>query len=260
MNSMPEPGIIIERCTGCGDCVSTCPENALAINDRKVIINRSICSACGKCIPSCPEEAITIYGKKVTVDDVLQEVLKDRLFYSGSSGGITVSGGEPLRQSEFVIELFRKCKKEGISTCLDTCGYASGETLKEALQYTDNVLFDLKHMDIDRHREFTGVENGPIKENAEIVSESNADVLFRIPLIDGVNSDEDNIRKTAEFIKSLGEGKKVELLPYHRLGIGKYKILGREYPGIDLKTPGEETIAKLRDIFVNYGIQCDVGR
>lgn len=256
----PEPGIIEERCTGCGDCVDTCPENALVISNEKVVINRSVCNACGQCVQSCPEEAITVYGKKVTVDEVLKEVLKDRIFYSGSSGGVTVSGGEPLRQPEFVRELFRKCKEEGINTCLDTCGYASGEALKNVLQYTDNVLFDLKHMDIEKHREFTGVDNECIKQNAGIVCESNSDVLFRMPLISNVNSDEDNIRRTAEFIKSMSKGNRIELLPYHRLGIGKYKILGREYPGKDFETPDEQTIDRLKGIFIHHGIQCDIGR
>ena len=260
MNPMPEPGIIVERCTGCGDCVDACPEKAMAVINGKVIIDRSLCNACGDCISLCPEEAITIYGRTVTVEEVLREVLKDRLFYSGSSGGVTVSGGEPLRQSEFVKELFRKCKQEGINTCLDTCGYASSKVLRDVLQFTDNVLFDLKHMDIDKHREFTGVENACIKENAEIVCESNADVLFRIPLIDGVNSSQDNIRRTAEFIKSLGDSKKVELLPYHRLGVGKYKMLGREYPGKNLETPDEATLEILKGIFTQHGIRCDVGR
>ena len=257
---MPEPGIIVERCSGCDDCAETCPENALEINSGKVMIDRDVCSACGKCVTSCPEDAITIYGRIVTVDEVLKEVLKDRAFYSGSNGGVTVSGGEPLRQPEFVKELFKKCKEQGIGSCLDTCGYASGEVLRNILQYTDIVLFDLKLMDTGKHQEFTGVSNERIKENAEIVYKSEAEILFRIPLISGVNSYKVNIRRTAEFIKSLGEGNKVELLPYHRLGIGKYKILGREYPGKDLKTPEEETIEALKEIFIHYGIQCDVGK
>ncbi len=260
INSVPEPAIIVEQCTGCGECVHACPDNALKIDDEKVNIDRSACSACGNCIPSCPEDAITVYGEKVTVDEVLEQVLKDRLFYSGSSGGITVSGGEPLRQPAFVKELFSKCNEEGISTCLDTCGYASVNVLKDVLQYTDNVLYDLKLMDTDNHQKFTGVGNDLIRENARIISETKVDVLFRIPLIVGVNSDEKNIRKTAEFIKSLGENNKVELLPYHRLGVGKYKMLGRDYPGKDYKTPDEATIGILRDILTNYGIQCQVGR
>jgi pyruvate formate lyase activating enzyme len=260
MSPQLEPGLIIERCTGCGDCVNTCPEKALTISDGKVNIDRLRCTACGNCIQSCPEDAITIYGKRVTVDEVLKEVLKDELFYSGSSGGVTVSGGEPLRQPEFTKELFRRCKEEGIGTCLDTCGFASGKVLRDVLQYTDHVLFDLKHMDINIHRAFTGVDNECIKENAGIVSESKVDVLFRIPLISGVNSDEDNISRTAEFIKSLGDNNKVELLPYHRLGIGKYKMLGRNYPGKDFKTPDEEIIERMKDIFIHHGIQCDIGR
>ncbi len=260
INPNPEPAIIMERCTGCGDCVDACPANAVTVDNGKVSFDRSICTACGQCIPSCPGDAITIYGKTVTVDQVLKEVLKDRSFYSGSGGGVTVSGGEPLRQPEFVIELFRKCKEEPISTCLDTCGYASGEILRDILRYTDNVLFDLKHMDGSKHREFTGVDNKRIRENAEIVCKSEADVLFRIPLIGGVNSGEDNIRQTAEFIESLGSENRVELLPYHRLGIGKYRMLGRHYSGRDFETPDEETIEKLKAIFIRHGIQCDVGR
>jgi pyruvate formate lyase activating enzyme len=225
-----------------------------------LILDRFTCNGCGECVSSCPEEAITIYGKTMPIAEVLKEVLKDKAFYFGSDGGVTVSGGEPLRQSQFVKELFRKCKEEGIGTCLDTCGYASGEALRDVLHYTDNVLFDLKHMNTDKHRAYTGVDNDRIKENARIVSESKADVLFRIPLIGGVNSDEDNIRETANFINSLGEGNKVEILPYHRLGIGKYKILGRDYPGKDFETPDEETIEKLKQIFISYGIQCDIGR
>ncbi|UCD10330.1 MAG: glycyl-radical enzyme activating protein [Dehalococcoidales bacterium] len=260
ISPQPEPGIIVERCTGCGDCVSICPENALGINSRKVVFDRSACNACGECLKSCSEEAITIYGKKVTPNEVLKEVLKDRSFYTGSNGGVTVSGGEPLQQPEFVEELFRKCREEGIHTCLDTCGYAPGKVLRQILQYTDYVLYDLKHMDVDRHKEFTGVDNELITDNARLAAKSDSVVLFRIPLIDRVNSDEDNIRKTVEFIKSLGEKNKVELLPYHRLGIGKYKILGRDYPGREFETPDEGTLKTLADIFIDNGIQCDIGR
>ncbi len=259
MNPNPEPGIIIERCNGCGDCIGVCPENALILLGEKIVIDRAKCNACGECINICPQDAVTIYGNEVTVDEVLKEVLKDKSFYSGSSGGVTVSGGEPLRQPEFVKELFRRCREEGIGTCLDTCGYAASDVLKDVLKYTDYVLFDLKHMDSNKHSGFTGVDNKLVKENASLVAESNSSVLFRIPLIDGVNGTVENIRETAKFIKSLGNNNMVELLPYHRLGIGKYKILGRKYPGEEFKTPAPDVIEELKEIFESYGIKCVAG-
>jgi pyruvate formate lyase activating enzyme len=259
MSPDPEPGIIRERCDGCGDCVGVCPEEAVRLNDSIVMIDRSRCNACGACADICPTDAITIYGRNITVDEAFGEVLKDKTYYSGSDGGVTVSGGEPLRQAGFVKELFKRCKEEGIKTCLDTCGYASSENLAALLPYTDTILFDLKHMDDEKHRHFTGVSNGIIKENAVVAAKSDASILFRIPLIEGVNSTEDNIRETARFIESLEGEYSVEFLPYHRLGIGKYRTLDRQYPGTEFSTPSEEKMDTLKRIFVEYGIRCTVG-
>jgi pyruvate formate lyase activating enzyme len=259
MNAKPELGIIIDRCNGCGYCIDVCPENALHLENEKVVINREKCNACGECVAICSPEAITVYGKEMSVDDVLKEVLKDREFYSGSNGGVTVSGGEPLRQPEFVKGLFSRCKKEGIHTCIETCGYVSTDTFKEILPMTDYILFDLKHMDTNVHKEFTGVDNEIIKDNARLVAKSGSSVLFRMPVIEGVNGTEENIRETAEFIKTLGGEKSVELLPYHRLGIGKYKTLGKKYPGEELNTPSDEVIEKIKTIFESYGIKCTIG-
>lgn len=259
MNPQPELGIIRSICNLCGDCMEVCPKHAITIENKDIQIDRQKCDACGECVKVCSQEALTVYGRFVNVDDVMKEVRKDKAFYSGSEGGVTVSGGEPLRQWEFVREILKQCKNENIGTCLDTCGSVPDENLRHVLPYADNILYDLKVFDSEAHKEFTGVSNEQIKKNAETDVESDANILFRIPLIEGVNSSLDNIRETAGFIASLGAGQSVELLPYHILGVGKYTTLDREYPGTDFKTPSEKNIQIIKDIFHQYGVNCAVG-
>jgi pyruvate formate lyase activating enzyme len=260
MNPKPELGIIRSSCNNCGKCLEVCPEQAISLDDNGIIqFNRDRCSACGECITVCSPGALTIYGKQVTVGDVFQEVSRDKSFYEGSDGGVTVSGGEPLWQADFVAALFQKCRRIGISTCLDTCGYVATHKLKAVLAFTDYVLYDIKHMDNDIHQQFTGVPNDIILDNARIVASSRIPVLYRIPLIKGVNDTEHNIEKTASFIKALGNGAAVELLPYHRLGIGKYQTLDEPYPGEGFQTPSSEETEALKKIFEEYGVNCQIG-
>jgi pyruvate formate lyase activating enzyme len=260
MNPEPELGIIKSLCNNCGKCIDVCPEKAISLDDNDFIrINRDKCTACGECVAVCSPEALTIYGKRVTVDEVFKEVSRDKSFYEGSEGGVTVSGGEPLRQADFVAELFQRCHQAGIGTCLDTCGYAATDKLKEVLAFTDYVLCDVKHMDAELHKQFTGVPNDLILNNARVIAESGVTVLYRIPLIKDVNDTVENITRTAQFMKSLGNSAAIELLPYHRLGIGKYQTLGRSYPGEDFVTPSSEEVESVRCIFEEYGISCTVG-
>jgi pyruvate formate lyase activating enzyme len=260
MSPKPELGIIRSRCNNCKKCLDVCPEGAISFDDNHVIrFNRNRCTVCGECVTVCSTDALTIYGKQVTVDDVFKEVTKDRIFYEGSSGGLTVSGGEPLRQADFVTELFRRCREAGIDTCLDTCGYAPTEKLQEVLAFTNHVLYDLKHMDAGRHQYFTSVANGLILNNAKFVAETGLPVFYRIPLVKCVNDTADNITETAQFIKSLGNGSSVEFLPYHRLGIGKYETLDKPYPGESFQTPSGEEIEALKKIFEEYGVRCNLG-
>ncbi|MBN2239214.1 MAG: glycyl-radical enzyme activating protein [Dehalococcoidales bacterium] len=259
MSPYPEPGIIRSNCDLCGECTAVCPLGALTIAGNELRIDRSLCDGCGKCVDACYRDAITIYGRQVTVDEVLDVVRKDKDYYLGSNGGVTVSGGEPLRQSIFVFELFKKCREEGILTCLDTCGYASGEAIKAVLPYVDYILYDLKLINPEKHEQFTGVDNRVIKDNAATAVSSGASILFRIPLIKDVNCTLENITETAEFISSLGEGLSIEMLPYHRLGIGKYRTLDRDYPGIDMETPSAEEMQQMKEIFEHYGVQCTIG-
>ncbi|MFC1957707.1 glycyl-radical enzyme activating protein [Chloroflexota bacterium] len=260
INPQPELGIIRASCNNCGKCLKACPEEAIGFdNDGVIQFNRDLCTACGECVALCSPEALTIYGKQVTVDDVFKEVSRDKLFYEGSSGGVTVSGGEPLRQADFVAALFQTCHDAGISTCLDTCGYADTDKLKGVLAFTDYVLYDIKHMDTNCHHQFTGAPNDLILSNAQVVAASETPMLFRIPLIKDVNDTVSNITETARFIKSLGDGIQVELLPYHRLGIGKYQTLDKHYPGEDYITPLPEQVKAIKQIFEQLNVKCNIG-
>ncbi|MFC1958148.1 glycyl-radical enzyme activating protein [Chloroflexota bacterium] len=260
MNPRPELGIIRSSCNSCGKCLKVCPEQAISLDDNGIIrFNRDKCSACGECVAACPPGALTIYGRQVTVDEIFKEISRDKSFYDGSGGGVTVSGGEPLRQADFVAALFQRCRQAGIKTCLDTCGYAATDKLKEVLAFTDYVLYDIKLFDADRHKRFTGVANDLILNNAGVVAGSGIPVLYRIPLIKDVNDTKQNITETAQFIKAQGNGKVIELLPYHRLGAAKYKTLDKSYPGEDFTTPSSEEIESVGHIFKEYGVNCKTG-
>ncbi len=255
----PQLGVIRERCDNCGKCLKVCPEEAIIFDDNVIRFNRDRCTACGECVAVCSPGALTIYGRQVTVDDVFKEVNRDKPFYEGSGGGVTVSGGEPLRQADFVAALFQRCHEADIGTCLDTSGCAPADKLREVLSFTDYVLYDIKHMDTNCHHQFTGAPNDLILSNAQVVAESGTPMLCRIPLIEDVNDTADNIGKTAQFVKMLGKGISVELLPYHRLGIGKYRTLDKPYAGEAFVTPSSGEIESVKHIFEEYGVPCIIG-
>jgi len=259
INPKPELGVIRERCNNCGKCLKACPEEAISFDDNVIRFNRDRCTACGECVAVCFPGALTIYGRQVTVGDVFKEVSRDKSFYEGSSGGVTVSGGEPLRQADFVIALFEECREAGIHTCLDTSGYAASDVLKQVLRVTDYVLFDIKHMNLETHRRVTGQPNTLILKNGRMVAPSGAEMLCRIPLIAGVNDTVPNITETARFVKSLGDGIQVELLPYHRLGVAKYQTLDKHYPGEDYTTPLPEQVKAVKQIFEQLNVKCNIG-
>lgn len=258
----PEIGLIKKLCTKCGKCADVCPNGALDYQAGKLpYIDRARCNGCGECSTVCSYKALVLYGKAMTAEEIFDVVNRDKMFYDTSGGGITVSGGEALLQPDLVCELFEKCRQAGINTCIETSGYAPEAALKQVLPYTDFILYDLKLMNSEKHLQFTGRPNELILSNAKIAVQSGVAMLFRMPLIPGINDSEPNIKETADFLNSLGNNTlHAELMPYHRLGKGKYESLDKKYPLYDIISPEPEHLESTKKTFASRGITCTISK
>jgi len=257
----PETGFMDGRCVGAevckAPCVEACPEHGMQLSpEGKPIIDRESCVHCGTCSDACYYGALELVGRAMTVKEVLSEVEKDRPFYRRSGGGVTVGGGEPLMQAEFVGQLLEACQARYLHTALETTGFGSRGHLERLLPHVDLVYFDIKHMDPVRHKELTGVPNWPILENvrAALSGDRQYDVIVRVTTIPGLNDSEENITKTARFAAELG-CEKMELVPYHKLGIGKYVQYGMDYRLADVETPSGERMEALRRLVEAAGLR-----
>ncbi|MCX5998793.1 MAG: glycyl-radical enzyme activating protein [Chloroflexi bacterium] len=249
------------KCDRCLKCLAACPMGALSLGeDGFPRVDRLKCTACGKCVPACLPEALTVYGRKMTAEEVFDEVRRDKPFYDGSGGGLTVTGGEPLHQASFLRALFQLCRQTGISTCIETSGYAGARAWQQVLPVTDYVILDLKHMDPRMHRELTGRPNRLILAGAGTVASSGVPVLFRLPLVPGLNDDPHNIEETAAFVKSLAGAnvQGIEIMPYHRLGSGKYQSLDMPYPMSATEPPAGAAVEAVRQRFEALAVPCRV--
>jgi pyruvate formate lyase activating enzyme len=198
-------------------------------------------------------------GQELSVEEVFHEVKKDELYYRNSKGGVTASGGEPLSQAEFVSALFKRCQNAGIHTTLDTCGAAKRSALEQVLEHTDLVLFDLKVIDRETHIAIMSNSNKSILDNAKFIIEKEIPLIVRIPLIPDLTEAEENIRAMARFVTELGDGvSAVNILPYHRFGMSKYKMLDREYELEELKPPPEERVKAVVEVFEALRLPCEV--
>lgn len=249
-------------CICCGACIKECPKKSISLiteNGRqKVKVDRRKCNNCGACIEACAAGAMKFYGRTMTADEVLCEIKKDIGYYSRSHGGITVSGGEPLEQADFVAEIFRRCRSLGIHTALDTSGYSEISELNKVLDYTDLVLFDIKLIDRERHKQITGVYNDRILLNASLISQKGLPMYIRIPLIPGINDSETNISDTARFVSMLDSRPQVYLLPYHNYGESKYEALGMSYKLNGILRPDNELLHRCQEIFNRFGLHCSI--
>jgi pyruvate formate lyase activating enzyme len=245
-----------ERCVMCRMCVGACPNGAVS---ETVATDYKLCRGSGKCADVCPADAREICGREMTVGGVMEAVMKERIFFEQSGGGVTLSGGEPLAQFDFAMALLDECKRNGVNTAVDTCGFVDSRNLLDAAAATDIFLYDLKHMDAEKHRELTGVDNEVIKSNLVRLGESGARINARVPFIPGANSDEANIRATGEFLSRVKGVELVSLLPYHTAAEDKHKRWGMEFKLRDARPPTENALAASAAIIESYGLKAAVG-
>ena len=264
-----EPGLYKSKCIGlkqCGACKAVCPKDNVIqfLRNKPIRVDRNICEGCLVCGDNCPSDAIKRWGQKMSVDECMEIICRDSGYYEESGGGVTVSGGEPLLQADFVAELFKRCREEKIQTCLETTFCAAWSEVEKVLPYTDLIITDLKIMNGEIHRAYTGADNHLIHENIRKIANLHKELILRIPVIPHVNDDDMNIEKTADFIlEDLNNDIKVlQLLSFMRLGVEKYESLGREYPMKTLRFSRhsfQKRVAKIAEYFNERGINCIVG-
>lgn len=260
INPGKELMLLPSRCARCGDCVRACGYGALSQERTgEVVVDRSRCTLCGDCEQVCAREAIQIVGREATVSEIVAEVEKDRAFFEQSGGGVTLTGGEPLFQPEFAEALIDELKARGLHVALDTSGFAPTATFLRIAGKCDLVLFDLKLMDEQKHREFIGVSNELIFNNLQALdSTTNVPIWVRFPLIPGVN-DNGNLEEMVDFLRTLKNVKLVNVLPYHKGGVDKFHRLGLDDKFKVFETPSEESINRVVEYFKAKGFEARKG-
>jgi pyruvate formate lyase activating enzyme len=261
----PELAFRKSLCIACGQCVSACLQGALHLEGELPAIDREACDLCGRCADVCSPGALSLVGRWMTVEEVLAEVERDRVFYkqskgdvlSESKGGITLSGGEPLAQTEFVRTLLQEAKARGLHTTMETSGHATWESLEKAMRWTDLLLYDLKHLDAETHRQLTGVSNDLVLDNLRRLARSGAPVVVRLPVVPGLNDSPDHVDAVSRLLSDLGLHE-LHLLPYHRLGEHKYAMLGRDYPLAGVLPPTRQDMERLADVARTHGLSVSV--
>ena len=247
------------KCILCGRCAQACPLDAIAVDPQKSRkIDRVKCNLCFECVEACPTGALRKAGDNMTVEQVMAEVEQDEIFYRRSGGGVTVSGGEPLLQWQFVYSLLENCKRRSYHTALDTCGYARWKVFEKVLEYTDLVLFDIKHTDPKEHKRATGKDNFLILKNLHRLAATDVKIWLRFPVIPDYNDSTENVTRLARLATEIG-AEKISLLPYNELGRGKYSSLNRAYPLEGTKPPTKDHIQNIKDIIESHGVIVTIG-
>jgi pyruvate formate lyase activating enzyme len=247
-----------DRCIRCFECVDDCKLGAIANVDGQPVIDQAVCRWCGDCADGCPTDARTQSGSVMTESRVLKEIAQDTLFFDQSGGGVTFSGGEPMMQPEFLAALLDGCRTLRLHTAVDTCGAAPAHVLAKIADRADLFLFDLKHMDDASHRKVTGSSNVQILDNLQTLAARKANVIVRFPLIPAVNDDEVHIERLGRFVHSLGLSR-IDVLPYHRAGTGKYSALGRDYALAEAEPPAGADRDRAVRILTDCGVHAAVG-
>lgn len=259
----PELQWLKTNCISCNICIDTCSHNALFASENGIEINRDNCTACGECVEECPSAALEMLGNDTDVQVLVEEVLKDRAFYEKSNGGVTVSGGEPALQSDFVVEFLKMLKQEGIHTAIDTCGFSSKESYEKILPFTDLVLFDIKEIDTKKHKEYTGKSNEKIFENLLYISQymknNKKELWIRTPIIPETTATDENMMGIGRFIaENHIYTTKWELCAFNNLCNDKYERLGRKWDFKKFDLFESETLEHFTKLAKKSGVNPDI--
>ena len=258
MKKAPELSFDKQKCSSCGRCLEVC--NGRTIENGILKIERKNCTTCGKCADTCLNDANEIIGKEMSASEILDEVMKDKIFYDTSGGGITITGGEPSFQADFTLEILRLSKEAGISVAMETCGIGSGDFYKKAADLGTTFLYDIKCIDPVRHRELTGADNTIIMSNINYLMDSGADVIIRLPLIPDCNDSDEDIALLASFLnKNKGRYRYAQIMPYHSLGIGKSEKTGTTAAYIH-DSADSAAISRWCELFSSHGTDVRVSK
>ena len=242
-----------DKCIGCRLCESRCTRGAHSFGEQHTL-DRTLCVGCGQCACDCPTGALSLCGKNYTAAELIAQIEKDAAFY-GENGGVTLSGGEPLLQGESVVHLLRLCKERGLSTAVETCGFADAEWILSAAPYVDLFLWDVKDTDEQRHKDYTGVSNKQILDNLALADAYGAKTRLRCILVNGVNTDESHYQKIAQIALSLTNCEGGDLIPYHAYGGTKATFLGLEDSGRNEWIPTSEQMARAKEVLASAGVK-----
>jgi pyruvate formate lyase activating enzyme len=260
INRNPVPLHFISKCIDCGNCIKNCDKNAIKKNGNELVFLREICIKCDeqKCVDNCYTDSLKLSAYKISLSKLLSIIQRDRQFW-GSKGGITLTGGEPLLQIEFVRELLKQCFESYIHTAIETCGNIPFKNFQQVIPYLDWIFFDLKHFNTAIHKKGTNADNELIIENAKQLSKDfDGRIIFRLPLIPNFNDSEENLNSIISFLKEVKQNE-INVLPLHHLGREKYKLLNREYSGLEFQTPSQKDLEKIKNKFSENNIICYLG-
>ena len=254
----PQLFVIKDNCIRCGQCVKVCPTGAV-FYDNQLKVDREKCCECGRCTEVCYAGALIMTGREWTVDELISELEKDEIHYRKSNGGITLSGGEAVAQPHFAHDLLEACKAKGWHTAIETSGYATEDVWDLLLPHLDMVLLDIKHMNTDKHKKFTGLDNDVVLRTAlKLANDKRAELIIRVPVVPGFNDEAMEIAEIACLAKVL-KVEKLHLLPYHPYGENKYENLGMKTSDLIFKTPKSDVMQQLKAVVEKFGVTCQIG-
>ncbi|HVI42299.1 MAG TPA: glycyl-radical enzyme activating protein [Anaerovoracaceae bacterium] len=259
LENKPTLMFVADLCKGCNRCRKICPNGGPQASENGcVVLNRSQCISCFECADACPYEALKLSGREMSAEQVLNEVMKDKVFYQQSGGGVTISGGEPLMQVDFIAEILKLVKEGGIGTCIETAGNVPWANFEKVLPYTDLFLFDVKFLDPELHKKWTGCSNQLIQENLEKLVKFDKEIIIRIPLIPDIN-DGQEFKDIIDRISEMENMKEIHILPFHQLGSSKYDQMGMDYSMKDYREDNDEMVRECGQYTAAKGFRVSVG-